>query len=176
MKQAVFFASLWFALQSSGKPADPLKPLEGNWIAIQWEVDGEQAGLAKREIRLIVEGDRFALKADGKRTDHGSFVLNDKKKPRVIDIRHLGEEFKNEISLGIYELKKEELWLCLARAGEKERPIDFSCKKGSEHVLMIFVSATDYKSNRKLSARSRNWVERSCEIRKTVEIRWLKSI
>lgn len=118
---------------------DEQKSLQGTWRLAHWKIDGEVMEVnEKLPTELIVERNMFRIVNQGKVTDEGTFSVYPLAQPKGIDISHVGEEFDGKVSLGVYELKEHELSIASSKAGESERPVDFSCKKESEQVLMIF--------------------------------------
>src|ERR1700730_45800 len=106
------------------------KRLQGTWHLVRSNIDGKEQPLPKEGIELVIKNNRFKMTMGAKLTDEGTFVMDPSKSPKTIDITHFSQVFgDHKIGLGIYEFKDQELWLCVARAGEIERPVDFSPKK-----------------------------------------------
>jgi len=98
-------------------------------------VDGDAAR------RLVFEGDRFRMCRGDELLFDGTVKVNAGATPRTIDatIDKSNEEaeLSGKTSLGIYELKGDELKWCAARPGIADRPADFS-GKGDEQLLVTF--------------------------------------
>jgi len=112
------------------------KRLEGRWTFLRCTINGEEFPLADDPTEIFFEAQEMKIVLMGKVTSQGKFSINPLAKPKAIDIANPAKEYQGKKGLGIYEFKSEELWLAIARAGEK-RPGDFSCKKGSGHQLMV---------------------------------------
>ena len=68
------------------------------------------------------------------RTDHGSFTVDPSKQPKEMDIQPESADGK---LLGIYEIEDGQFKLCVAKAGETERPSEFKTKEGSPNVYIV---------------------------------------
>lgn len=67
------------------------------------------------------------------------YKLNEKARPRQIDVKQLRPDEKERDGvrlIGIYELKGDELRICITSA-ERPRPREFTSKKGSGHNLFV---------------------------------------
>ncbi len=112
--------------------ADDKEKLQGTWTLTSAVVDGQEktAEWVKLGYQAIIKGDRITLGADDeKRTS--PFEINPTSKPKKFDIL---------ISLGIYELKGDELKLCL---GGDQRPTEFESTAGSQQALFVFKRAKE---------------------------------
>lgn len=111
-----------------------LRALEGEWQFARLEVDGAAmppAGIAGS--RVLIDGDRFRTESPGGNHD-GVFTIDVEASPRRIDIEFVeGPEAGNR-SLGIYDLRGDQLTICLAFPGVP-RPAGFSTTPGSGHAL-----------------------------------------
>lgn len=116
---------------------DEEKRLEGTWTILRYTVNGEEFGLPKDPVEVVFAGKEFKIIHMGQVSSHGKFSIDPIPKPKAIDIAHADKQFQGKKGLGIYDFKSDELWLAIARAGESERPNDFSCKKRSEHGVMV---------------------------------------
>jgi uncharacterized protein (TIGR03067 family) len=116
--------------------------LQGSWKLVGRVMRGEPQpvdGDAAR--RLVFEGDRFRMYRGDELLFDGTFKVNAGATPRTIDatIDKSNEEAElaGKTSLGIYELKGDELKWCAAQPGSSNRPTDFSGKE-DEQLLVTF--------------------------------------
>ena len=101
--------------------------LQGVWKLTSATIDGKDktAELEKHDYKAIIKDDQVALGAAAD-VRVSPLVLNPATTPKQLDIL---------VSLGIYELKGDDLKICL---GGKKRPTEFASKPGSDNVLFIF--------------------------------------
>jgi uncharacterized protein (TIGR03067 family) len=114
---------------------DELKKFEGTWILVSSEKDGEKApeeALKKAMPKAVSKGDTVTFISDGKEQGQATFTVDPTKKPKTIDATMTSGPDKGKKSLGIYEFEGDTLKVC---HNEKERPKDFSAKKGSGNTL-----------------------------------------
>jgi uncharacterized protein (TIGR03067 family) len=113
--------------------------LAGRWDFISVVRDGETYNdqLIRRKLAedgQMVIGDRvFQVTAPGSKERRVSaFKINPAATPSQIDvISHLDSQMQ-----GIYKIEGDELWLCLHRREDGERPVSFEAPAGSGNVLM----------------------------------------
>jgi uncharacterized protein (TIGR03067 family) len=130
-------------------PADAKKDkekLQGTWKVVGLQKHG-QAREEKGEQFLVIAGDEFMLKSGENVMAKGTFKLDPSKKPLQIDLvitEDRKEENQGKTVLAIYALEGDQLKLCLAEPGERERPTEFSAEAGTARV---FVTLKRAKSN-----------------------------
>jgi uncharacterized protein (TIGR03067 family) len=113
-----------------------------------WEIASiEQAGMKvpaeeikKANVRLVIKGDKFTYKMGDTATGEGSFKLDPEKK--TLDATGKGAGGKEEKTLGIYELKGDELRVCFVPEGET-RPTKFEAKEGTKAVIITYKRVKD---------------------------------
>lgn len=112
-----------------------LKKLVGSWVLLHGgKHDGTvvtEEEAKKLNHTMVIVGNVHTVKAFGK-TFKGTHTLDETKTPKTVDFVHTEGPLKGKTFLGIYELKGDDLRICLARPGEP-RPTDLSHKKGSGH-------------------------------------------
>jgi uncharacterized protein (TIGR03067 family) len=111
-----------------------LKKLQGDWAAVSMVVDGDK--IPDDEAQALfrtIKDETYTVSRFNKVLGKGTFKLDATKKPKTIDITPAN----GKPILGIYELDDQTFKFCYARPG-KERPADFSAKKGSEHTLTVW--------------------------------------
>ena len=137
---AVACLGLNVCLQESPRTSPRQGPLlfEGIWQLSRWKIDGDEIELPKEGGYLVLRDWTFKIKVGAKVIGEGSFTINARTTPGWINVKYADEKYKGQSNLGIYEFKGEELWLTMARAGVKDRPTDFGCKAGSDHVLVVY--------------------------------------
>jgi uncharacterized protein (TIGR03067 family) len=88
-----------------------------------------------KAARLIIKGREFTMK-DPAATYRGHLTLDPTKEPKTIDLKFTEGPEKGNTSYGIYELKGDDLKLCLTIAG-KNRPTSFAAAPKGGHALEV---------------------------------------
>ena len=110
-----------------------LKKFEGTWQLVSSEPEGEKAPAeAIKTAKATAKGNKVTLSVGGKEIMELTFTVDPTKKPKTIDSTATSGPDKGKKSLGIYEIEGDTLKICY---NEKERPKDFSAKKGSGNTL-----------------------------------------
>ena len=115
------------------------KALQGVWIGQSMEVDGKVLPAdAAKKMRFKFQGDKFFIAGNFK--DDGEeacvFRLDPKKSPKHFDFTPPKEE---KAILGIYEVKGDELKVCLRHSSSAEgRPTEFATKADSKLIYVVF--------------------------------------
>jgi uncharacterized protein (TIGR03067 family) len=106
--------------------------IQGTWIVVAGEVLGKPLPAKTHPISYVFAGDKYTYR-EGTSSTEASFTLNPAKNPKQIDVKSKD----GFTQLGIYELKGDELKLCINDGG-KRRPDSFatSVENNNEtHVL-----------------------------------------
>jgi uncharacterized protein (TIGR03067 family) len=127
------------ALQPVSRAADDKDSLQGVWVAQSMEADGNAAPAeAVKRMRFTFKGDKLLVKGnyDDDREDECTYKVDPRQSPKHLDFTPVKE--KKPIR-GIYEVKGDELKVCLRHADSSEgRPTEFATKAGSRLVLIVF--------------------------------------
>lgn len=128
-------------------PADKAKKemeaLQGTWKGVSAEGNGQTAAKDDAEsMELIIKGDKYTFKMRGAAPEEGTLKIDPAKAPKTIDIKIATGEDKGKEQLGLYELDKGKLRLCVSTAG-KPRPKEFGAKAGSDLHLFVFQRPKD---------------------------------
>jgi len=114
------------------------KQLDGDWEWASAVENGKKAPTPPDNPLLSFKGDTLTTKIVNVETAgvKSSVKVDASKTPKAIDLTPLDGPDKGKTSLGIYEIKGDELRLCTAEAG-KDRPTEFSAKEGSGQILTV---------------------------------------
>jgi|SRR5260370_27176617 uncharacterized protein (TIGR03067 family) len=116
---------------------EELKKFEGTWKLVSSEHDGEKApDDAIKTAKAMAKGGQVTLSVDGKTVMEADFTIDPTKKPKTIDatVTTAGPD-KGKKTLGIYEIDGDTMKICFS---DKERPKEFSAKKGSGCTLDMY--------------------------------------
>jgi uncharacterized protein (TIGR03067 family) len=116
-------------------PNTPDKDLEGVWQVVSAVQDGKEIAPTDEKQRAIVtfKGGIMTMHSAGMDTKW-SIRVDTTKSPRTIDLTLDAGPDKAKPSLGIYDVKGDELRMCHCEAGNG-RPTDFTAKEGSQSTL-----------------------------------------
>jgi uncharacterized protein (TIGR03067 family) len=118
---------------------DAKDPLQGVWAAQSVEADGKPAPAeAVKRMRFTFKGDKLLVRGnhDDDREEECPCTVDPKQTPKHLDFTPPKEQ---KAVLGIYELKGDELKVCVRHASSSEgRPTEFATKAGSKLVLIVF--------------------------------------
>lgn len=138
--------------QTTKTATDDLSALQGNWICVMEEAQGQALSedkLAKMDKRMNVEKDFMSIKRvwEGKLGAYeGTFKLNSAASPKTFDLSGSGPGGKQIELKGIYELNGNEVKLIYALNGGK-RPSEFKTTKGPPCVYVQFKRDTQSSAN-----------------------------
>ena len=115
-----------------------LEKLQGDWQAASMVIDGMPLPDDDAQAMFrTVKGNQYTVSHFRKQLGRGTFTIDAKASPKRIDARPDGPAGKAGPVLGIYEIEGARFRVCFALQG-KERPTDFSAKKGSGHTLTVW--------------------------------------
>jgi uncharacterized protein (TIGR03067 family) len=116
------------------KGAADLDRLQGTWIIVALEMDGEEMPAGSPDgSKIVVKGNRFTTISMGAAYS-GTIALDPVQEPKRFDLRFTSGPEKGNTSLGIYELNRDEWKICLTVTGNI-RPRNFATAPGSGLAL-----------------------------------------
>ena len=113
--------------------------MQGTWTAVSGEQEGKEFsedGLKQGNMKMTFKGDRYTFEMTSNQ-EKGKVKLHADKKPKAIDFTIETGDDKGKTQLGIYEIEDGQFKLCVAKAGETERPSEFKTKEGSPNVYFV---------------------------------------
>ncbi|MSR25911.1 MAG: TIGR03067 domain-containing protein [Planctomycetaceae bacterium] len=113
--------------------------IEGTWLAISLEVNGNAVG-ADDVKKITTENGRdgeWTLLVEGKDVSEGTSTIDPTVTPKTIDFKTTKGNNSGQTSFGIYEISGKIRKLCIAEQG-RPRPADFSATAGSGRMLVVF--------------------------------------
>lgn len=113
--------------------------IQGTWKVVSAQDSGRKApDEVIKNLKWIITKDTITYKFGVKNTAL-SFVLDPSKNPKWIDLTEVVEGEKVKPSLGIYELKGDDLKICYPEAGNVERSTAFESKADSVNDIFIIL-------------------------------------
>jgi uncharacterized protein (TIGR03067 family) len=115
---------------------EEMKKFDGTWQLVSSERDGEKAPAeAIKTAKAVGKAGKVTMSVEGKTVMEADFTVDPTQKPKTIDATATSGPDKGKKSLGIYEFDGDMLKICYS---EKERPKEFSTKKGSGCTLDVY--------------------------------------
>jgi uncharacterized protein (TIGR03067 family) len=118
---------------------DAKEALQGVWAAQSMEADGRSAPpKVVEKMQYTFKGDKLLIRGNfaNDREEEASYEIDADKSPKYFQFT---PPRAPKPVLGIYELKGDELKICLRHgSSSKGRPTEFASKPGSEQILIVF--------------------------------------
>jgi uncharacterized protein (TIGR03067 family) len=118
------------------------KDLQGTWNLVSIEEGGKNQPFPEGgKMKVVFQDGKMIVRSTfGDKTDtkEAAFTIDPTKKPAQMDIVPADGPGKGIPVPHIYVIGKDELKLCGATEGSKERPKEFATKKDDKTVLLIF--------------------------------------
>jgi uncharacterized protein (TIGR03067 family) len=127
---ALTLAMVFLNSADTGAPkADDARNIQGDWIIVAVEGPKKPAPDELKKLRLHITADKFTVKADGEDVCVSTYKLTAGKKPAEIDLVvtvliNRGDAIlqDKQARQGIYELRGDDLKVCVALATDKKTP------------------------------------------------------
>ena len=133
------FSALLISHPAAIAGEDAADSIQGVWIAKSMEANGKSAPEeVVNRLRFTFKDDKLLVKGnfDDGREEECSFTIDPERSPKHLNFSPPREK---KPVLGIYELKNDELRLCMRHGNSSEgRPTEFATKEGTELVLIVF--------------------------------------
>ncbi len=110
-----------------------MKKLEGTWLLVSAEEDGNKVADDAVKAKVVISGDRMTVNVGRKSEAEFPITLDPSKKPKTMDIAPAD---RNNKALVIYELDGDTLRICSGLKGQ--RPTEFTGKFGSDCGLYVY--------------------------------------
>jgi uncharacterized protein (TIGR03067 family) len=123
--------------QKTKKETDPLT---GTWKVESLVFDGQERDQAKGAFYIYQDGKVTQKSPRGERKS--TYKIDTSKKPATIDMTAQGGQRDGMTSKGIFEVKGDELKICIAFMPDAERPKTFAADAGSGNALVVLKKDT----------------------------------
>jgi uncharacterized protein (TIGR03067 family) len=119
-------------------PRSDLENLQGTWLLIAMEKDGENVPAEEfKDYKSVYEENRLTLMAGDSVRRRGLVTLEPSRKIKAINTWDQDGPYADQTVPGIYELDGDTLKLCFARPGDK-RPKEFTTKSGTGFLFCVY--------------------------------------
>jgi uncharacterized protein (TIGR03067 family) len=126
---------LFVAAEDKEKGAKSADPLAGAWKVESLVADGQEREQAKGMTYVYKDGKATQKTPRGERTS--TYKIDTSKTPATIDMTGQGGQGAGQTRKGIFEVKGDELKICLAFMPDAERPTKFASEAGSGNILLV---------------------------------------
>ena len=116
---------------------EDLKKLQGKWLVVAVEAEGNKLPADKVKGELVFTGNRYAFKAGADESGEGTFTIDPSKKPKHMDATPKGGPLDGKVVPEIYDLEGDSLKLCFPTTVLK-RPTEFKADAGSGQILVTY--------------------------------------
>jgi uncharacterized protein (TIGR03067 family) len=116
-----------------------LAKFEGTWKTESIEYNGKQFEDLAKQLRFVFKGDTGTVEGNDKVADEYAKLklkVDPSTTTKLVDVTVTAGVQKDAVMEGIYEIKGDELRLCLKVQG-KDRPSEFKAPAGSDIALIV---------------------------------------
>jgi uncharacterized protein (TIGR03067 family) len=134
---AVLFVATGAPQDDAGKKE--LEKLKGVWTTETIEYNGKQHEKLAKQLRFVFQGNAATVEGnDQVKKEYAKFTfkLDPAATPRLFDLTIAAGVQKDAVMEGIYELKGDQLRICLKVLGQ-DRPTEFASPEGASIALLV---------------------------------------
>jgi uncharacterized protein (TIGR03067 family) len=116
-----------------------LEKLKGTWTTESIEYNGKQHEKLAKQLRFVFQGNAATVEGnDQVKKEYAKFTfkLDPAATPKLFDLTIAAGVQKDAVMEGIYELKGDQLRICLKVLGQ-ERPAEFTSPEGASVALLV---------------------------------------
>ena len=125
-----------------GRPPDEAQELDGTWEQVSMEQQGNVVK-PQKEIKLIITGDKFVIKADDKIVAAGTAKRDPSKNPHTVDSTYTEGPDKGKTFKGIYQRDGDTMKFCRPGSPEDQRPTEFKTTADSGGFVSVYKRAKE---------------------------------
>lgn len=121
-------------------PKDDLQLLQGSWEVVELTNNGRSISESHRKrVKFVVTDTTMAFTAPtgGHKEKRFEIKLNAEVTPKTIDYKALEGPLQGKTNYGIYELKGDELKLCMHSEDADKPPTEFKSIEGDKLALFL---------------------------------------
>jgi uncharacterized protein (TIGR03067 family) len=116
-----------------------LAKFEGSWKTESIEYNGKQFDDLAKQMRFVFKGDTASVEGNDRVAEEYAklkFKIDPSTTTKLVDVTVTAGIQKDAVMEGIYEIKGDELRLCLKVQGS-DRPTEFKAPDGSSTALIV---------------------------------------
>jgi len=122
---------------TAGEQTSDLDKFQGKWVVVSLSEQGKAIPAAETDaLEFTIEKDLFTVSEKGKVEVQYKIVLDGSKTPKEINFTHQIGENKGKTELGIYQIEKDQLKLCMDET-RKGRPTVFEGKETEKYSVIL---------------------------------------
>ena len=118
-----------------------LEKLQGKWVMVSLMVSGKASPDMVAGQAMVVKGTKSTYVYRGKEGSTGSLRIDPGKNPAHYDVTYENGPAKGITLNGVYKLEGDVLTIHLPGDGNEKRPADFTSRRGSGTLLLVFKRA-----------------------------------
>ncbi len=136
MRLAIGLAAFVLLVAAEGKTKDgkTTDSLTGTWKVVSLVADGEERDQAKGTTMIFKDGKMTRQSPRGEQTS--TYKVDTSKKPATIDMTGQTGKQAGQTRKGIFEVKGDELKICMTFLPDADRPKGFASEAGSGIILI----------------------------------------
>jgi len=134
MRLTIGLAACVLLIAAEGKDKKAADPLTGTWKVTSLEVGGMDVEQAKGSLFTFKDGKLTMKSEQGERTS--TYKLDTSKKPATIDTTSKNGDQEGRTRKGIFEVKGDELTLCVTFQGD-DRPTKFASEDAGVGLIKL---------------------------------------
>lgn len=112
--------------------------LDGEWALTDIDLGVEIGFPLPKDAMLKIEGDTFTPYEDGKAKDPSKVKVDVSVTPHTMDITATAGPNKDKTIKAIFEIKDDELKICMPNRESKDRPTEIKPDTEAGHAVMTF--------------------------------------
>jgi uncharacterized protein (TIGR03067 family) len=121
----------------AGEQPNDLEKFQGKWVVVSLTEQGKSIPAAETDLlEFTIDKDLFTVTEKGQTVVQYKIALDSSKKPKEINFTHQIGENKGKTELGIYEIGKDQLKLCMDET-RKGRPTVFEGKETEAYSVIV---------------------------------------
>lgn len=112
--------------------------IQGSWTIVSIVQDGmQEPDESVQGGQIEFKEDGYTVRANDQIVEQGSQSLDPSRQPKTIDFKIIRGPDKGKSQQGIYQLEGDQLRVCFAYPGERDRPKQFISTLETRSILLV---------------------------------------